>query len=429
MLKKHTQNWKILIFLSIFVISSCRKESLENISSDLKPFSTKTEKTMMVKNRSDAPIIAEWLGLHEPSLKESEKKVFNEIIRTLDYSKLHIETRKNGDNLIVIPIDNSVRESLNGNANYLKFDNNTIFNLLIVQSKSGKLRWSTLIGYNAEEGSNKSSLTEKTIQNILNGESISDDGLYKFVNVKGRLQYQLTFKKGKLNSSAAPVREDHLEKNKSRKSSGVAARGRCFAYYLVTTIYYSDGQTERWEDYLYTECDQEETEDGGGGGGGENNEENPEEPNDHEITVYGSEDVWETTYAAEDYQIPIPTDNPAEIDFDENGNPYPPVSSPMFIKYKHTWHYVKMPVFPFVITGIYMNNATVHPASIGYQTAQGWVNRNITLLAQVKTATSAGVTANLRWKYDVEIVHANTTIGQSITTVLPTRYYYKTVPF
>lgn len=433
MLKKRTKNWKILFFLLIFVISSCRKEPLEDISSNPQTFSTKTDKTMMVKDRSDAPIIAKWLSLHESNLKKSEKNLFNEIVRTLDYSKLHIETRKNGENLIIIPIDNSVVESINRNADYLKFNSSTIFNLLIIQGTSGKLRWSTLIGYNAEDGSNKTSLTEKTIQNILNGESVSDNGLYKFVNLKGRLQYQLTYKEGKLHSSASPVREDHLEKNKSRKSSGVAARGGCFAYYLVTTIYYSDGHTEQWEEYLFTACD-EDTDEGGGGGGGDvpgeevPDPENPEEPNDQEITVHGSEDVWETAFVNEDYQTPITTDIPAEMDLDENGNPYPPVSLPMPVKYSHTWYYTKLPVFPFLITGIYMNDATVHPAHLTYQTAQGSVTRNINLIGQIKTATSAGDTANLRWKYDVATRYTNTTIGETTTTTRP-KYFYKTVPF
>jgi len=346
---------------------------------------------------------------------------------------LSIETRNNGESLIIIPVNNSITQSLNRTSSYLKFDDNTIFNLLIVQSTTGKLRWSSLIGYNAEKGTNIKALTEKTIQNILNNENISDNGLYKFVNLKGRLQYQLAYKEGKLYSSAAPVREVHVKNNKLHKSNGVAAKGGCFAYYLITTVYYSDGHVEEWEEYLFTACDEDIDEGGGGGGGGDNpgddpDPNDPEEPNDQTVTVFGSEETWETSYTDPDFQLPITTDNPEEMDLDENGNPYPPVSVPMTFRYQHTWHYTKAVVYPFTISGIYMNDATVHPAHLTYETAQGWITRNVNLIDQYKTATSAGETANLRWRYNVEIRYTNTTIGQTTITVRP-KYFYKTVPF
>lgn len=324
---------------------------------------------------------------------------------------------------------------LNRNASYLKFDKKTIFNLLIVQNANGKLRWSTVIGYNSEESSNKLSLSEKTVQNILNNEKIADNGLYKFVNLKGRLQYQLLYKEGRLQSFASPVREDLLNKKKSGRSSVVAARGGCFAYYLITTVTYSDGHVEEWEEYLYTACDEDIDENGGGGGGGGNpggevlDPESIEEPNDQEVTVSGSEDVWETSYIKEDFQLPITTDNPEEMDLDENGIPYPPVPLQMTVKYSHTWRYIKTVVYPFEITGVSMNNATPHPANLTYQTSGGWITRNIELIGQIKTASTSGTgTANLRWKYDVEARYTNTTNGQTTTTTRP-KYFYKTIPF
>ena len=65
------------------------------------------------------------------------------------------------------------------------------------------------------------------------------------------------------------------EKKKPNDSAGVQMRTtteNCFAWYLVTTIYYFDGTTETTEQYLYTTCDgcspTQDCADGGGGGGG-----------------------------------------------------------------------------------------------------------------------------------------------------------------
>lgn len=55
------------------MIASCRKDTLQDISSNHETFSTNKGKSMMIKDRNDAPIVSKWLELHEPNLKESEK--------------------------------------------------------------------------------------------------------------------------------------------------------------------------------------------------------------------------------------------------------------------------------------------------------------------------------------------------------------------
>jgi hypothetical protein len=428
------QKCKIILF-SLFVILlsavySCQKKAIEDISPS-KLVSSSSLKQKMVTSSAEKQILIDWLNLHDNGLKDTEKKILEEITSNLDYGSLSVENRKNGENIIVIPINNSVKTQLNSHANYLKLDRKSILNLIIVQNSTGKLRWSSIISYLPEDGMNQSQLSKKTVQNVINGERVSDDGIYKFIDLKGNLKYQIKYKNGKLYSFGKPVREDLTKANKSKNT---AARGGCTAWYLVTTYYYDDGSTSQTEEYLFTTCDQDTDEGGGGGGGGGGDGENPqdpqdpEEPNDQEITVSGSFDTFENDYQPEDYPLPVETDVPGEMDLDENGNPYPPVAFPTPVTYSHTWLYTRNAIGPFYIKAVYMNDATVHPANLQYQTNLGLMTRNIVLFDQIKSSTINGETAQLTWSYYVNTRWTNSTTN--VTKVTQRRKSYpKTIPF
>lgn len=426
------QKFKIIsCFLFILVLSivfSCQKKAIEDISSD-KLFSSSSLKQKMVTSGADKQILSEWLSLHKRSLKETDTKVFEEITSNLNYGSLSVENRKNGDNIIIIPVNNSVTAQFNSHKSYLKLEQKNLLILIIVQGSNGKFKWSSIISYLPEDGKNQGELTKKTVQNIINGEQVADDGLYKFIDLKGNLQYQLTYKNGKLNSFGKPVREDLIKANKRKNT---AARGGCFAWYLITTYYYPDGSSSQTEEYLFTTCDQDSDE-GGGGGGGDSPEdpqdpEEPEEPNDQEITVSGTFETFETDVQPEDYQTPEETDIPEQMDLDENGNPYPPVPFAPPVKYSHTWFYTYNAIGPFYIKAVYMNDATVHPGNIQYPTASGTVTRNIVLLDQHKSSAINGETADLLWTYYVNTRWTNTTTNVS-KVLQRAKSFPKTIPF
>jgi hypothetical protein len=419
-----------IFMFSVLVLSmfSCQKQQIEDVYSG-NLFSSASLSQKMVTNSSGRQILSEWLSLHERNLKDKGKKILKEITSNLDYASLWIENRKNGENLIIIPINRSVSSQLNLLTSYLKLDEKSIFNLVIVQNRSGKLRWSSIISYLPEDGVDRSQVSEKTIQNIINGEHVVDNGMYKFIDLKGNLQYQVRYKNGKLYSFGKPVREDLTNAHKSKNT---AARGGCLAWYLITTYYYADGSSSQTKEYLFTTCD-EDSDEGGGGGGGTGGDipqdpEEPEEPNDQEITVSGSFDAYETDVQPEDYQIPEEIDIPEQMDLDENGNPYPPVPFAPPVKYSHTWLYTYNAVGPFYIKAVYMNDATVHPGNIQYPTASGTVTRNIVLFDQHKTSSISGETANLLWTYYVNTRWTNTTTNVS-KVIQRVKSYPKTIPF
>lgn len=305
----------------------------------------------------------------------------------------------------------------------MKLDEKSILNLLIVQSSSGKLRWSSVISYLPEDGISQSQLSKKTVQNIINGEQVSDNGMFKFIDLKGNLQYQIEYRSGKLHSFGKPARQDLAQ---IKKSKSTAASEGCIDWYLVTTYYYSDGSTSVESEYLFTTCDQDSDGGGGGGDGGENPD--PEEPNDQEITVSGSSNISESDYQPEDFELPVETDNPQEMDLDENGNPLPPVSNPSPLVYYHTWTYTYNALGPFYIKTVYMNDATVSPGNEQYQTSLGTMIRNVSLLNQRKTANEGSTTARLLWEYDVHYRWTNITTSV-IKTMQRRKTHSKTIPF
>ncbi|MFW0714395.1 hypothetical protein [Pedobacter sp. N23S346] len=417
----------VFLFLLTFTISCQKKEVLNDSSTKL--FSSKSLSQKMVTSGADKQVPIEWLRLHDRYLKGINKQNFEEIIRNLDYSLLYNENRKNGENLIIIPINNLVIKQLNINKDYLKLDERTILNLMIVQGRNGKLRWSSIIAYLPADGVKRTQLSRKTIQNIINGEKVSDDGMFKFIDLKGNLKYQMSYKSGKLHSVGIP--KTNL-KNISYNQGNSSARSHCLNWFLDTIYYYADGSTEQTSEYLFTTCDDQNLPGGGGGGGsGENPEpEEPEdeteEPNDQDIIVSGSSQSYESEFVDEDIAIDPPQES--EVEVDENGNTIIPVPAALPVLYIHSWSYSYSPIGPFYMKTVTMSDATVHPANQTYNTSTGWMTKNITLLDMHKNAQEMGTTAVLRWNYYAHTRWTNTTT--SVTRVTQrAKTHVKTIPF
>lgn len=435
----------IVLFCALLLVTfSCQKEANDgNLSDELVSLGSLQRK--MVKSSAEKQIVVDWLDLHGQNTTKTKSKMLEEIMHNLNYGSLSVENRKNGESIIIIPINNSVRSQLTARASYLKLDQKSIFNLIIIQNSRGELRWSSIVSYIPEDGMNKLQVSKNTIQNIINGERVSDDGMYKFLDLKGNLLYQIGYKNGRLISFGKPVREDLAKLSKSKNTAKTAATtasaasSNCSAYFLIETTYYPDGSSNREETYLFTLCEDEDDEDtgsdGGGGGGGSSggNDEvpaDPEQPNDQEITVSGSFETYEDNFEPEDYAMPEETDIPEETDLDENGNPYPPSPYVPRVTYNHTWSYTYNAIGPFYIKAVYMNDATAHPGNLTYPTAAGQVTRDVTLFDQHKQSgiDASGETATLRWAYTVHTRWTNLTTRIS-KTIQRGRTYSKTIPW
>lgn len=163
-MKKYKKGIFLALLLPLIsIVLSCRKqEFVESPTNEL----------------PKKQVISEWLQQHDKNSSVKETVTLDMISESLDYGSMKAMPRKNGDVIITIPVDDGVRKNLNLNER-------SALKLMIVQSRTGKLRWSTVVSYLPLDDKKKSSLSEMTLQNILNNEPVTDDGEYKFFNVKG----------------------------------------------------------------------------------------------------------------------------------------------------------------------------------------------------------------------------------------------------
>ncbi|HTM99101.1 MAG TPA: hypothetical protein VL088_10180 [Pedobacter sp.] len=283
---KNHQKILFLALLPFFTfILSCRKDKLQEESIVY----SKGKNGKQLTSFKEKQLIKDWLVAHDVR-NNNDKQTLELVGNNLNYDEITIETRDNGEDIIIIPIKGNIKEYLNLNAKYLKLEENSILNLMIVRSKVGKLRWSSIVSYLPTDGKRHTILSQGTLQNILNNKPVADEGVFKFIDLKGRLQQQMGYKNGKLSSWSTTTNREEVEKliakQAKRKVSPTVKKSNqptlknaqlpedCVDFFLVTTYYDGEGGTyEEW-DYLYTECDGET----GGGGGG-----TPEEPEDLEV--------------------------------------------------------------------------------------------------------------------------------------------------
>lgn len=319
--------------LFIFTSISCQKVNERNISSKEVNFANSNGK--MVNNFNDKQIVIDWLYLHDQNLKSKEKKILEELIIGLNFNAMCVGKRNNGESIVTIPINNSIRKDLNSKSSHLNLSEKSILNLIIIQNTSGKLRWASIISFLPKRLKITNELSIETIQNLINGEKVLNDGIYKFIDIKGKLQYIIEYKDKRLFSFSRSL------KGKNAKTSENATSSlNCIDWILETTIYYSDGSTEHSSEYQFTTCEDDTEQNGDGGSGGGNNDFEPvypEDPNDHEITISGSFETYETDLVDEDFKLPSDT----EIEYDSDGGAITPTSFASSLIYNHSWNYPK----------------------------------------------------------------------------------------
>lgn len=96
----------------------------------------------------------DWISNHSTDLSSNNICDLQTLKENLDFENLHIENRKNGESIIIIPLSYEVNKKLN-------LDQNYISNLVIIQSTKGKMRFSTIISFLSARKKNKSPLRIK----------------------------------------------------------------------------------------------------------------------------------------------------------------------------------------------------------------------------------------------------------------------------
>lgn len=380
----------LLIFfcLSILLIS-CEKDPL---TSD---FSKKLVLNKELNNYSERSVITNWVN---SQLKNHYGKIVDSLKQNLIYDQMSTGKRNNGENILIIPISNSINKKLNLNSENL-------LNLVIVQNNEGGFKWSMIVSFTTKNQKANNKLRDETLYNIINNKPIIDNGLFKFLDLSGNLLYQLEFKNNKLFSYAYPT-----TKNEHNFARSVAPEPICIDWYLVTTYFNDDGTVylETWE-YLYTTCDE-----GSNPGGGYN-------PIDTEITLNYEYDINQTEFEDEDMQTLLLSRSTVE-------NPNRVITTaPTPVQFKCFISVTLMSVTRSIISAT-ASPVTVYPANETYpHPTWGIITRNITVIGATQHASFTGRTVSASWSCALNYRWSYITAGGPAKTRQNPWFYSTTV--
>jgi len=164
-----------------------------------------------------------------------------ELLKTnLDFSNLRFENSGNGEQLLIIPVNDNFKTTT-------ELDKGDGINLVLFINASGNIRSGNIVLFTPSNGqSNK--VPANTFYNIFNTAQPGSDGKFQFLAVSGTPQYVLDYKDKHLVSSGA-------FQSKENADSLSRSDGTCVSWYLVTSYFNASGKVvqEIWE-YLYTTC-------------------------------------------------------------------------------------------------------------------------------------------------------------------------------
>lgn len=159
----------------------------------------------------------------------------------LDFSKFKIEASDYNEKLYIIPVKEEFKRQK-------KVDANTIANLLLIVKASGEIRKGNLVLYTADNGQS-TTIPDNTFHAVFNTAEPECNGQFRFLSVTGRLIYQLDYKDRRLISAGVVKSKSATDKDASAKTTS-----DCIDWYLVTTVYFEDGSSYTYEEYLTTTC-------------------------------------------------------------------------------------------------------------------------------------------------------------------------------
>lgn len=194
--------------------------------------------------------IRDWLDDKKSEIGIDSNTTIDKVLYSMDDANAYTETFKD-EEFIIIPIEGTgslsrnIRTDLNAP---LKF-------LLMVEDENGNLRKGNIALFYPSSAWTIS-LPQNFFKDFFESQAVSMDGTFALLSLDDVKQYEMDFENGK-------PKEFRLWQGKLQPAQPTGPV--CYDHYLTTIIYYSDGTTEIFEEYLYTQCY-----DTGGGGGGSN---------------------------------------------------------------------------------------------------------------------------------------------------------------
>jgi hypothetical protein len=207
----------VLWFISVTTLCSCKKQ-------------TTNESTIEHLQEK----IISWLAQQKSPTQPLKAANVDLLVKNLEFSKLTTEDSHGGEQFAIIPVNDQFKRLKN-------IDGNCITVVVLKLTKAGNIRAGNLVLFIPSKG--QQSIPKNTFYNIFNTAHPNCDGTFKFLSVSGTRLYELSYDDGNLSRVA--------------RISSEAVDGKttsCIDWYLITTIYYSDGSTSQTKEYVGTTC-------------------------------------------------------------------------------------------------------------------------------------------------------------------------------
>lgn len=167
----------------------------------------------------------------------------------MEDAEVRTEDYRDGEHFTVVPIKPTPALS-----KHIEPGTSPIEYLLLTEDKDGKIRRSNIVLF-YPDNTTLTKLPANSFHDFFLNEAIGVDGRFVLISLGDVKHYEMK------------MRDSKPSLFKLWQSRAPAYQGDqiCIDWYLITTIYYTDGHTEIYEEYLYTACY------GNGGGGGGSN--------------------------------------------------------------------------------------------------------------------------------------------------------------
>ncbi len=213
----------------------------------------KTETNTNLTARNGASEIRQRLEEQKSIIGRDSNNTVDKIIASMRTDEMYTEPYER-EQFLIVPLDR--REQLTQNIRRDLHD--PLRYLLMVEDTSGRIRKGSIILFYPEDVS-LPRLPGNSFHDFFINQTFRVEGTFSMISLMDIKQYEMDF------DANGSRKEFRLWYGKPTITEPAPNQPICIDWYLTTTIYYSDGSTQYYEEFLYTQC--YENPDGGGGGG------------------------------------------------------------------------------------------------------------------------------------------------------------------
>ena len=220
-----------ILWAVTLILFSCQKETIKNEPND-----------QLVSK------INSWLDSRKPLQKQTQAENVELLKANLEFSNLRIEQSREGEKIIVIPVNENFKTIKN-------LDKASIPNLVLVLDKMGNVRKGNLVLFYPQDGQVYSKVPDNTFYNILNTSKPECNGKFKYLSVTGKRLHELEYENGHLKYFGYATDSSMNQRNGRINTF-------CVDWYWVYTWYDEWGNIwSQSQEYYTTTCQGEDCED------------------------------------------------------------------------------------------------------------------------------------------------------------------------